>query len=192
MYIKKTVSSGRTYLYLADVQFDNDGRKHEVIIFRVTKSCLQLRPVFLQTDEHTIGHCTVCILALMILKLLQYKLRQQGIFVSIEKIQYCLEKANVVAMPMGPQGDKLRVIYARLSDHTLNTVGERKTKAPDQAMQSTKLLESLMVILGCSPLSYLETENSLRHKLRVDSALPLLNSRQRARLIRAHYTPSSS
>ena len=47
--------------------------------FRVLKTDLSLRPVFHQTDENTIAHINLGVLAYQIVSLIRYQLKQKGI-----------------------------------------------------------------------------------------------------------------
>lgn len=47
--------------------------------FRVMKSCLEARPVYLQKEDSIYGHFTICYLALTILRLLEIKVFEDKI-----------------------------------------------------------------------------------------------------------------
>jgi Transposase len=46
--------------------------------FRVMKSTLDARPVFVRTKEHIIAHLSICTIALILIRLIQKKLKQQN------------------------------------------------------------------------------------------------------------------
>lgn len=54
--------------------------------FRILKTDLQARPVFVWNDEHVKGHFTLCYLSLYMIRLLQYRLEQEGVTCSAEQI----------------------------------------------------------------------------------------------------------
>ena len=54
--------------------------------FRTAKSTLNLRPVFLKRDDQTLGHSLICVLSLIMLKVIQYNLKQAGINMSLAMI----------------------------------------------------------------------------------------------------------
>jgi transposase len=68
--------------------------------FRVMKSCLESRPVFVWSAAHIRGHFCMCYLALAVQRLLECKLRRAGIVMSSERIQAALNSANVTEVPV--------------------------------------------------------------------------------------------
>ena len=46
--------------------------------FRIMKSYLGLRPMYVRNSNHIKGHILICVIALGILKLLQWKLNKSG------------------------------------------------------------------------------------------------------------------
>ncbi|MCF3696704.1 transposase, partial [Salmonella enterica subsp. enterica serovar Weltevreden] len=54
--------------------------------FRVLKSNLEARPIFVWTEESIRGHFVICYLALVLQRLLEYMLTQKGLELSTEKI----------------------------------------------------------------------------------------------------------
>jgi transposase len=54
--------------------------------FRILKTDLQARPVFVWSDDHVKGHFALCFLSLYMLRLLQYRLEQNGMNFSAEQI----------------------------------------------------------------------------------------------------------
>jgi transposase len=94
--------------------------------FRITKSDLEGRPVFVRTPEHINAHFLLCFIALAMIRVIQYRvLRYQGkeslnmdgweSGVTAERIQRALDSFNADALPKGyyrltkPNGD-LRLI----------------------------------------------------------------------------------
>lgn len=63
--------------------------------FRVMKSNLEARPLFVWTPESIKGHFVLCYLALVIQRLLEYQLKAKGIELSSERIQIALNSAKV-------------------------------------------------------------------------------------------------
>lgn len=51
--------------------------------FKITKNDIELRPIYLQTKEHINGHFLICFIALLIIRMLQYKLDYK---ISVERI----------------------------------------------------------------------------------------------------------
>lgn len=62
--------------------------------FRITKSDLETRPIHVKTKKHREGHMLVCFTALIILRLLQYKLNENEI--SVKRIKRVLNACTCV------------------------------------------------------------------------------------------------
>lgn len=64
--------------------------------FRVMKSTLDTRPLHVRTDEHIIAHLTICTIALIIVRLIQRKVKQQtDTDISADRIQEALNKWQI-------------------------------------------------------------------------------------------------
>jgi transposase len=66
--------------------------------FRVMKSNLEARPIFVWTESSIRGHFVMCYLALVIQRYLEYKLRKEKLELSTEKIQDALRSANLTVI----------------------------------------------------------------------------------------------
>lgn len=66
--------------------------------FRITKSQLETRPVYVRTAEHIQGHFLTCFLALIYVRLLQYKIKKQ---MSSERIINALRTAKATKLNQG-------------------------------------------------------------------------------------------
>lgn len=66
--------------------------------FRVMKSHLGLRPMYVWNSDHVRGHVTVCILALLMIRLLQRRLNQNNTTLSISEICSSLAGACVATL----------------------------------------------------------------------------------------------
>lgn len=66
--------------------------------FRILKSDLRARPVYVWTDEHVRGHFAICFLSFVLLRYAQYLLGKQGKRLSGERISEALERASVTAI----------------------------------------------------------------------------------------------
>lgn len=69
--------------------------------FRVLKSDLDARPVYVWTEKRIRGHFAVCYLALVMQRFLEHRLRLAGVEMSTERIQDALRSANVTVMEAG-------------------------------------------------------------------------------------------
>lgn len=63
--------------------------------FKVTKTNLEFRPIHLSKKEHIIAHFLICFTALVILRLLQHKLKSIGVRLSPERIITVLNRMKV-------------------------------------------------------------------------------------------------
>src|SRR5690625_2106358 len=63
--------------------------------FRVLKSNLEARPIYVWTKESIKGHFVICYLALVLQRLLEYLLSEEGLDLSTEKIQDAIRSATV-------------------------------------------------------------------------------------------------
>lgn len=76
--------------------------------FKVMKSTLDTRPIYVRTDEHRIAHLTICTIALILLRLIQRQVKKQkNISLSADRIQDALNKWQV---------EKLADEYYRFND----------------------------------------------------------------------------
>ena len=57
--------------------------------FRVMKSTLDVRPIFVRTRKHIIAHLTVCTVALIILRLIQRQIKETHPEQVDQKLLYC-------------------------------------------------------------------------------------------------------
>lgn len=77
--------------------------------FRITKNELEVRPIFLSTENHINGHFIICFVALVLLRMLQYKI---DYLISAERIVRALNKCMCRIPEKGyielPRGEILR------------------------------------------------------------------------------------
>ena len=64
--------------------------------FRVMKSNLGLRPMYVRNSDHVKGHVTACVIALVLVRLIQKRLDERGTPMSINRICRALQTAKVV------------------------------------------------------------------------------------------------
>lgn len=63
--------------------------------FKVTKTCFESRPVYVRTNDHIDAHFATCFLALVLIRLLEYKLQHEF---PLPRILYSLKKYNCTHM----------------------------------------------------------------------------------------------
>jgi len=79
--------------------------------FRVLKTDLEARPIFVKKPTSVQGHFVICYLALVIQRYLEYLLSERGLSVSTEKIQDALRSANVTTLP--DLGKNRKAVYIK-------------------------------------------------------------------------------
>jgi hypothetical protein len=76
--------------------------------FRVMKSTLETRPVYVRTPEHVDAHLLICLISLIITRIIQKKIRDYkgektdaywNVGLSAERIQEALNKWKVMQLP---------------------------------------------------------------------------------------------
>src|SRR5690606_35487148 len=75
--------------------------------FRVLKSNLEARPIYVWTEESIHGHFVVCYLALVLQRLLEYLLKQKGLDLSTETIQDAIRSATLT--PVNLEGMEIYI-----------------------------------------------------------------------------------
>lgn len=66
--------------------------------FRVMKSNLGLRPMYVFNSKHIIAHCLLVYLALISVRLIQNRAEKSSVHVTAEEISTCLREANVAPL----------------------------------------------------------------------------------------------
>ena len=95
------------------------GRQNEIeACFRILKSQLNLRPMFVSNDRHIEAHICICILALIVLRNIQNRLNKNNIFISTQKISKILSGATVLPLGFFLGTEKEEVMFVR-ADGTL-------------------------------------------------------------------------
>ena len=106
--------------------------------FKVLKSNLEARPIYVWTESSIRGHFVMCYLALVLERYLEYKLRQEGIVLSTEKIQEAIESAKIMVVENESNGLKYYIKSESKDDY------ERIARALGiKEIPSTGLLKSI-------------------------------------------------
>lgn len=115
--------------------------------FRILKTDLKARPVFVWTDERIHGHFTLCFLALCIVRYLQFLYTEKfGETISAERIRDCLLNAAVAFIGEFP---KIRLVPVNISEdylrlHTLLGLKPLRKSMTITQFRSTTKLDPLM------------------------------------------------
>lgn len=148
--------------------------------FRVMKNHLGLRPMFVRTSDHIRGHIAVCCLSLLMIRLVQERLRKNQICLSIPEICTTLSGACVAALKIGEN-----VMFCHVGHHANVRKGREKLSTQEilALLQAGKIKTShipdLMKACGLNPLMRLNTLQDLGTCLRKrfskpQDAIPIL------------------
>ena len=147
--------------------------------FRIMKSHLGLRPMYVRNSNHIKGHILICVIALGILKLLQWKLNKSGTPLTIPEIIRALNSATTVPIKSGDElmflqcsrPQNIRKGLERLSQEELKAELAERRKQPNQ-------LEILFKTVGLVPPARLvnlkEMGRCLGVRLTTEEAIPEL------------------
>ena len=147
--------------------------------FRIMKSHLGLRPMYVRNSNHIKGHILICVIALGILKLLQWKLNKSGTPLTISEIIRALNSATTVPIKSGDElmflqcsrPQNIRKGLERLSQEELKAELAKRRKQPNQ-------LEILFKTVGLVPPARLvnlkEMGRCLGVRLTTEEAIPEL------------------
>jgi transposase len=124
--------------------------------FRVLKTNLQARPVFVWTDDHIRGHFVLNYIALVMQKVLLRKLRQEGFSYSSKLVSDALRALRVIPLTR----------LKKANNHLYQCVSEDgKRRLPDGTEISLEeVAANIFKVCGIEPLTELETRGSLTRK----------------------------
>ena len=148
--------------------------------FRVMKSHLGLRPMYVRNSDHIRGHITVCVLSLLMIRLVQRRLELAKTPLSISEICSTLGGACVAAIRANDT-----VMFCH-TGHQANIRKGRETKPTGQLLSmlregkvKTTLIPDIMRACGLKPLLRFSSLQELGASLRVrfgspDDAIPVM------------------
>ena len=93
--------------------------------FRELKSGLEIRPIFLRTEDHVRGHIMVCFLALVMEAALQRSLREQGASGSYREVLSDLEEVRAVELKANGKSWLVRTELPEKAFQAFKAVGLR-------------------------------------------------------------------
>ncbi len=147
--------------------------------FRIMKSNLGLRSMSIRLEDHIEGHVTSCILALIMVRLLQIKLRENSFIMSIDKIIEALKDANVVFIP-NSKGKEVFISESKYLD--VHSSGGRRKQSKEKLGKSTEKeytpsLYNIMKVLGLKPLPTLGDRRMIYQcfKVKLKQDIPLID-----------------
>ena len=146
--------------------------------FRIMKSNLGLRPMFVWQSDHIRGHVTICVLALLLIKMLQREVNAQieGDEVSIDDLCSALDDANVmflkpnerdcIFIPQMSRTENVRRDHVTMNDENLLELISSKGFNPKES-----IISRCMRAVGLTPINGIKNRPELAHclKTRFDS-----------------------
>lgn len=119
--------------------------------FRIMKSNLGLRPMYVWTPDHIYAHIAICVLALVIIRLLQDKLYKNNTPMTINEICNTLGTEAIMALPelhddilfiRGSWGFNIRREYPNYSSEQLVEIIKKRLADNDQRLFIEDILQA--------------------------------------------------
>lgn len=129
--------------------------------FRVMKTNLDTRPVYVWTPKRIRGHFLVCYLALVMERLAYYRIRQVGLDLSSQKVIELLAQAKMTILE---QDKTKKTLYLKQG------ISANAAKNNEYA----NAVDELMRVAGIEPLAAIEDSIDLARKLKVSSNMKLV------------------
>ena len=129
--------------------------------FRVMKTNLDTRPVYVWTPKRIRGHFLVCYLALVMERLAYYRIRQVGLDLSSQKVIELLTQAKMTILE---QDKTKKTLYLKQG------ISANAAKNNEYA----NAVDELMRVAGIEPLAAIEDSIGLVRKLKVSSNMKLV------------------
>ena len=134
--------------------------------FRMLKTDLRARPVFVWTDQHIRGHFVLNYIGLLLQRLLMKKLRESGLDVSGAELIRALESMKISRLKGLKKAQSF--LYC-CSNENAESLSVRNEKGDLLSLQ--ELCDKILNACGIEPLKDLETAESIRRKFH--SRLPM-------------------
>ena len=128
--------------------------------FRVMKTNLDTRPVYVWTPKRIRGHFLVCYLALVMERLAYYRIRQVGLDLSSQKVIELLAQAKMTILE---QDKTKKTLYLKQG------ISANAAKNNEYA----NAVDELMRVADIEPLAAIEDRIGLVRKLKVSSNMKL-------------------
>ena len=137
--------------------------------FRIMKTNFSIRPMYVRLGRRIIGHCLICILALVMMRMLEIKLAAKGWALSPEKLCQALYDAEVRATRL-PGGEYLYEScrhYSGLYSQAAVSSIESAVENFKEANKDGSDLEKIMRALELTPLKEISSVKDLGKSLRM-------------------------
>lgn len=129
--------------------------------FRVMKTNLETRPVYVWTTAKIKGHFLICYLALVLERLSYYKVKQHPIEISNHKLIELLSESNLAILDESVCN---KTLYMRLGSGASEELNDKEAK----------LIDNIFEILNIPPLGTTETAISLRKKFSLSKNIKII------------------
>ena len=130
--------------------------------FRILKTNLEARPVFVWTDDHIQGHFVLNYIGLVMQKILMKQLREKGLDLSAAEIIEALESMKIQHVSGLKKANSHLYTCSNLEAETASATDENG----DKKTLST-LCDEILRACGMEPLNAVETTSTIRAKLRL-------------------------
>jgi len=138
--------------------------------FRVMKGSFDLRPMYVKRNERTKAHVLICVLALMVLRLMQIELARAGSYMTVDSITSALNNARL--LPLRTESGTILVnceendgIYTDdPSQDKESSAVERYLKVREENPDNTDLI---MKTMGLSPLGPFNSVDKTKLSLKI-------------------------
>lgn len=165
---------------------DIAGAYHQLVrieeCFRIMKTHLGLRPMYVRNSNHIRGHIMTCLLSLLLLRLVQHRLNEQKTPLSIPRICRALRQATVAVLPKGESDVQFLhagiVESVRRGNEHLDTMD--LIKLAKQTKDQETDIEKIMRACGLTPLSRFMSRAELarclhaRYRSAIDAVPPVI------------------
>ena len=162
--------------------------------FRIMKNSFELRPVYVKRYERTVAHVFICVLSLMILRLMQIRLSEYGVHITINQITSNLNKAMVMPLCLSKE-DTLYIncfenadIYTpkstRLSaqDNDVLDVKSAIDNYNNQRKKEADTIDTIIKAMGLEPLKLVNSEFYIKKALKLHPSENLISQDRLASL----------
>lgn len=136
--------------------------------FRILKSNIGLRPMFVRTSTHIKGHVMLCFLALLLLCLLEKKLKDRGYCMSIDQITFLLSSMMLTKVPNSTTNDAIYLPH-KIGENNTETFTYTDTIDTDGIPQEKPIEQgqfALMSVVELKPLPSVAYKKDLSYCLR--------------------------
>lgn len=130
--------------------------------FRMLKTNLEARPVFVWTDEHIRGHFVLNYIGLVMQKIMMKQLREKGLDLSAAEIVEALESMKIQHLSGLKKANCHLYACSNIDAETASATDENKEKK-----KLGTLCDEILRACGMEPLNAVESASTIRTKLRL-------------------------